>query len=172
MPELRPLDLARDLDSIVAINNGGYPAVPLAEDSDIERLFALSSLALGIASDTGELVGFVMAMDPGEDYDSENYTFFESRFTNHLYIDRVVLNEATRGMGLGSVLYQAIFDKALDDGREWVTCEVNVEPPNPGSLRFHRRWGFEDVDTQATKGGAVIVQLLAARVDEARGQKR
>ena len=172
MPELRHLDVTTDLDAVVAINNGGYPAVPLAEAPDIERLFALSSLALGIEAETGELVGFVMAMDPGETYDSENYTFFESRFTNHLYIDRVVLHESTRGMGLGSLLYEAIFDKAVADGREWVTCEVNLEPPNPGSLRFHRRWGFEDVDTQPTKGGAVVVQLLAARVDDSRSLKR
>lgn len=163
MPTLRPLELSRDLISLVAINNDGYPAVPRAEPSDIERLLGMSSLALGVEQDE-ELVGFVMAMDPGQDYDSENYTFFESRFTNHLYIDRVVLTEATRGHGLGSVLYEAIFEKAATDGRDWVTCEVNLEPPNPGSLRFHRRWGFEDVDTQATKGGAVVVQLLAAHV--------
>jgi hypothetical protein len=39
---------------------------------------------------------------------------------------------------------------------------VNLEPPNPGSLRFHHRMGFQDVETQTTKGGTVVVQLLRA----------
>ena len=26
-----------------------------------------------------------------------------------------------------------------------VTAEVNVQPPNPGSIRFHQRHGFEQV---------------------------
>jgi predicted GNAT superfamily acetyltransferase len=60
------------------------------------------------------------------------------------------------------VLYEHLFDFAKTQGRTAVTCEVNLEPPNPGSLRFHRRFGFEDVDTQATKGGNVVVQLLQA----------
>lgn len=149
---------------MVEINNSGYPAVPLAQAEDIAALMALSCLVLIAEDDQGVPLGFLMAMDPGQDYDSENYVFFESRFTNHLYIDRIVLTEEARGLGVGSELYERVFQRAKDDGRERVTCEVNLEPPNPGSLRFHRRWGFEDVDTQPTKGGHVVVQLLQAPV--------
>ena len=149
---------------MVEINNSGYPAVPLAQAEDIAALMALSCLVLIAEDDQGVPLGFLMAMDPGQDYDSENYVFFESRFTNHLYIDRIVLTEDARGLGVGSELYERVFQRAKDDGRERVTCEVNLEPPNPGSLRFHRRWGFEDVDTQPTKGGHVVVQLLQAPV--------
>lgn len=161
---LRPLDQARDVKDLVAINNDGYPAVPLVDETDMSSLLDMSSLAIGAEDDGGRLVGFVLAMDPGLAYESENYTFFEAHYQNHLYIDRVVLAEAARGKGVGSLLYEAIFEKARADGREHVTCEVNLEPPNPGSLRFHRRWGFEDVGQQPTKGGAVVVQLLHAPV--------
>jgi predicted GNAT superfamily acetyltransferase len=153
-----------DVASMVEINNSGYPAVPLAQAEDIAALMALSCLVLIAEDDQGVPLGFLMAMDPGQNYDSENYVFFESRFTNHLYIDRIVLTEDARGLGVGSELYERVFQRAKDDGRERVTCEVNLEPPNPGSLRFHRRWGFEDVDTQPTKGGHVVVQLLQAPV--------
>ena len=153
-----------DVDAIVAINNSGYPAVPMATAEEMRGLLSMCSLALIAEDDGGAALGFVMAMDPGLDYSSENYVFFESRFTNHLYIDRIVLTDESRGLGLGSALYQHIFDRAKADGRERVTCEVNLEPPNPGSLRFHRRWGFEDVDTQPTKGGQVVVQLLQSPV--------
>jgi len=162
--KIRPLDRVRDLKAVVAINNEGYPAVPVCTDDEMASLFDFSSLALGAENDEGELVGFLLAMDPGLDYASENYTFFESRSSNHLYIDRVVLTDRARGLGLGSELYQAVFDRAAQDGRDRVTCEVNLEPPNPGSLRVHYRGGFENVDTQPTKGGDVVVQLLEARL--------
>lgn len=153
-----------DVDALVAINNSGYPAVPMSTAGEMLGLLSMCSLALIAQDEDGVPLGFVMAMDPGLDYASENYVFFESRFSNHLYIDRIVLSDESRGLGLGSTLYQHVFDRARADGRERVTCEVNLEPPNPGSLRFHRRWGFEDVDTQPTKGGQVVVQLLQAPV--------
>lgn len=51
-----------------------------------------------------------------------------------------------------------MFDAASKQGRD----EVNVDPPNPGSLRFHDRLGFTEVGRQATKGDTVTVALLAA----------
>lgn len=44
------------------------------------------------------------------------------------------------------------------------TREVNLDPPKPGSLAFHRRLGFASVGEQATTGGSVTVTLLAASV--------
>ena len=161
MTSLRTLT-ANDLEAVVEINNAGYPAVPLATLEEIRNLYNLSSYRMAALNEEGELVGFAVAMDPGADYDSENYVFFEGRFDNHLYIDRIVLADSARGFRLGTSLYEHLFDFAKTQGRTAVTCEVNLEPPNPGSLRFHRRFGFEDVDTQATKGGNVVVQLLQA----------
>jgi uncharacterized protein len=165
MAKLRALE-SSDIEAVVAINNSGYPAVPLADSREIESLLALSCLALVAENDSHELLGFVIAMDPGKAYASENYVFFESRFSNHLYIDRIVLTPQSQGLGIGSAFYERVFEKARRDGRDHVTCEVNLDPPNPGSLRFHRRWGFVDVDTQPTKGGQVVVQLLKAPLSE------
>ena len=151
-----------DVSTLVEINNSGYPGVPMEDAAQMGALLEMSSLALGALDDNGELIGFVLALDSGQNYQSENYVFFESQFRNHFYIDRIVLSADARGLGAGSALYEAIFDHARKAGLERITCEVNIEPPNPGSLRFHRRWGFEDVATQATKGGSVLVQLLQA----------
>lgn len=161
MPTIRLLE-AEDLTAVTAINNDGFPAVPLTTVEEMAGLVALSSLALVAENDAGEPVGFLLALDPGQNYDSENYVFFDATFDNHLYIDRIVLSENARGLGLGGEFYQRVFDRARQDGRSDVTCEVNLEPPNPGSLRFHRRWGFVDAGTQPTKGGNVVVQLLHA----------
>ena len=41
-----------------------------------------------------------------------------------------------------------------------VSCEVDVVPENPGSLRFHEALGFESVGQQDTEGGEKRVRLL------------
>jgi uncharacterized protein len=151
-----------DIDLVVDINNAGYPAVPLTTAQEMRALWELSSYRMLAVNDEGDPVGFALAMNPGADYGSENYAFFESRFDNHLYIDRIVLADTARGGGMGTLIYDDLFAFASAQGRTAVTCEVNLEPPNPGSLRFHRRFGFQDVDTQSTKGGTVVVQLLQA----------
>ena len=163
MVTLRDLTVA-DIDDLALINNEGYPAVPMATVEEMETLFEKCLYRRGAVEEGGDLVGFVLALGPGVEYSSENYAFFESKFDHHFYIDRVVLSDNARGLGVGTLLYADLFAFAKAHGYGTVTCEVNLEPPNPGSLRFHRRFGFVDVDQQATKGGSVVVQLLQAPV--------
>jgi len=98
MTSLRELSES-DLEDVVEINNAGYPAVPLVTLEEIRSLYELSSYRMAALNDKGEIVGFALAMNPGADYDSENYVFFEGRYENHLYIDRVVFADSARGVG-------------------------------------------------------------------------
>jgi predicted GNAT superfamily acetyltransferase len=164
---LRELDAA-DLPTVVDLNNDAVPAVPLADEDEMALLTAYASLAV-VAVDEDDLrtpLGFLIAMDPGSDYASENYRWFAGRSQDFLYVDRIVIGAERRGVGIGRLLYGAVFEKARTDGRRVVTCEVNVRPPNPRSMGFHRSLGFQAVGEQATKGGAVHVALLAARVGD------
>lgn len=153
-----------DVDRLVELDNAAVPAVSPTDAADMQRLLALSALALAIVDDADDVLAFALLMTPGADYDSENYRFFEARGTDFLYVDRIVVTEEARNRGLGAELYRAVFDAARAQGRAEVTCEVNVDPPNPGSLRFHDRLGFTEVGRQETKGGSVTVALLAASV--------
>jgi len=157
-------DLTRaDVHRLVELNNAASPAVPLSSADEIEALLAVSDHAFGIVgTDDAALHGFVFGLNPGSDYASENYRFFEARGTDHLYVDRIVVDENLRGRGIGRMLYDRVFLLARADGRAEVTCEVNVDPPNPGSLAFHSRLGFVEVGRQGTKGDSVRVALLAA----------
>ena len=157
--DIRPLREG-DLESLVAVNDGAYPAVPITPLDEFAALVRMGALVLVV--DDGEPAGFLLTMAPGLDYASENYRFFSERSNDFLYIDRIVLAPEARGAGLGSELYGRIFAAATQRGASEVTCEVNVEPPNPASLAFHAALGFAEVARQSTKGGSVVVALLAA----------
>lgn len=161
-PVIRPIT-ADDLPALVAINDAAHPAVPITGVDEMRSLIAGSAIA--VAVDDGEVAGFLLAMEPGLDYASENYRWFAERSDSFLYVDRIVLDERLRGQGVGRRLYEAVFDRARLAGFGEVDCEVNVDPPNPGSLAFHARMGFEEVGRQSTKGGEFVVSLLAAPVD-------
>jgi len=166
-PVIRPLDTS-DLDEVTRLNNDAYPAVPRATEEEISDLVRLCDLAV-VAEVDGDVVGFLLAVEPGKDYDSENYRFFESQNQPHFYIDRIVLGESARGRGLGTILYRRVFSEAEGRGFSRVTCEVNLKPENPISLAFHEAMGFRGVGVQDTKGGSVRVQLLEAPVGGGHG---
>lgn len=163
--EIRPYEAA-DLDALVAINDGAYPAVPITPAAELSELIASSTLTLVV--DDGEPAGFVVALGPGLGYTSENYTWFSARSQRFLYVDRIVLAPHAQGKGVGPRLYDAVDDVARGQGATEVFCEVNLQPPNPGSLAFHARIGFTEVGRQLTKGGAVEVALLARPVHAAK----
>ncbi len=161
---LRPIEAA-DLPSVVELNDAAFPAVPITSPDEMAALLALAGFTLAAVDETdGSLLAFLVGMRPGSAYASENYRFFETRGSDSLYVDRIVVAEASRGRRIGQELYAAVFELARSEGRAEVTCEVNLDPPNPGSLAFHARLGFRRVGEQATKGGSVTVALLAAPV--------
>jgi predicted GNAT superfamily acetyltransferase len=152
-----------DLPVLVTVNDAAYPAVPITPAEELADLIAQSRLAL-VVDDGGEPAGFIVALAPGQSYASENYIWFSARSGDFLYVDRIVLAPRLQGQGIGPQLYAAVEDAARADGASEITCEVNVRPPNPGSLAFHARLGFVEVGRQETKGGATEVALLARPV--------
>jgi uncharacterized protein len=160
---IRPL-VDSDMTKVTELNNDAYPAVPKATVEEMAGFVDTFDWCM-VCEHNSEVVGFVMAVEPGKNYDSENYRFFESRGMPHFYIDRVVLGEAARGKGLGKRLYGELFEEARKRGYQRITCEVNLKPENPVSLAFHNTMGFVGVGVQDTKGGEVRVQLLEAVVE-------
>ena len=159
---------ASDLDRVLEINQANTPNVG---DVDLERLsFILdeASIALGAVHE-GALIGFVLVLGPGSTYDSVNYRWFVERSTDLMYLDRVAVAAGHRGRGLGSSLYSAVFERIASHHPEVnrLGLEVNIDPPNPGSLAFHRRLGFVEVGRQSTPYGAVV-SLMERPIDSDR----
>ena len=155
-----------DLPRLLALNNAAVPAVNELDANALAALVEHSNLAVAVVDDalTDIAIGFAIMFMAGAAYESENYRWFSARSTDFLYVDRIVVADGYRGQGLGQVLYDAIFGAARRLKLTEVFCEVNLEPPNPGSLAFHDRLGFAPVGQLSTKGDTVVVSLLAASV--------
>jgi hypothetical protein len=124
-----------------------------------ERLAGLLCQAFH-ARRIGALDGFLLAFDEHADYDSPNYQWFRARYPRFVYVDRVVIAPAARGRGHARLLYEDLFTRAVAAGHERVVCEINREPPNPGSDAFHAALGFNEVGSAAIHGGAKTVRYL------------
>ena len=140
--EIRPLTKA-DIDAIWSINEEGLPGTGKVSSDEIEALLDFSSLAVGAHLDE-ILVGFVICLPPKTDYGSLNYAWFNNNYNDFLYVDRIAVRTQYQNRKIGTLLYDFVKSNAVERGVP-VTAEVNIQPPNPGSIRFHERHGFERV---------------------------
>jgi predicted GNAT superfamily acetyltransferase len=149
-----------DIPRMVEINEQGLPGTGKVSEEEMADLLQLSELALGLDNETG-LAGFVLCLLPGTRYGSLNYAWFNQRFDQFLYVDRIAVAEEARNDGIGSSLYQSVVAYAhrLDCP---VTAEVSLRPPNPGSVRFHARHGFDEVGVFETGEKAVTMYIRKA----------
>jgi len=149
---------AADAERIVALN-----AAEVAQTSamDRARLDALAALAcrFTVADADGRVLAFLLAMDHAAAYDNDNFRWFAARYPRFAYVDRIVVDAAAAGMGIGGRLYRDLFAHARERGLERVVCEYNLEPPNPASQAFHDRFGFVEVGRQHVAGGSKLVSL-------------
>jgi uncharacterized protein len=131
-----------------------------------ERLELLDSLASyhRVALDQNEVAGFVLAFGSATRHDSVNFRWFTARYRSFLYVDRVVVAAHRQGTGAGSLLYEDLFGFASGAGYEQVTCEIDADPPNPESERFHDRFGFSEVGVQQVQYVAGSPKRVSLRV--------
>ena len=77
--------------------------------------------------------------------DHKNLTYLSSHLDNYFYIDRIIIDAAAQGKGYGRLLYEDFEQYARERGYDYLACEVNTKPDNPGSHRFHLKLGFEAI---------------------------
>lgn len=161
---IRPL-CEKDYDFVLKTN---LDNVEVLSPMDRERMLFLMPMCelFLVAEVEGKPAAFLMALREGaEDYDSENYRWFSARYDQFLYVDRIVIAEPYRHMGIGRKLYEAVFAHAKKLGAPYVTCEVDTIPYNAVSLNFHKVMGFHEVGTQHVQLNDVTVSLQEALVN-------
>lgn len=154
----------RDEAFILALNAASRPAVSDMSRDDYREIVGWARCVL-VAERDGEPCGFLILIAPGSAYDSDNYGWFEARFDSHLYIDRIAIAEHAKGRGVGRALYEEAVRIAHGNGDLRLTCEVNVDPPNPQSMAFHERLGFRHLHTRPS-GDSKPQKIVAMMVRE------
>lgn len=152
-----------DYSAIVALND---VEVKQTSPMDAERLRDLGGMASyhKVAVVDGRIAAFLLAMREGAPYQNDNYGWFAARFPRFLYVDRIVVSMELAGYKIGSRLYEDLFDYARSRGISVVTCEYNVQPPNPASQRFHDKFGFKEIGSQWVANNTKLVSLRAAEI--------
>lgn len=152
-------DAARsDWPSILALNAESVHFLSPMDEAKLAA-WAKASCYLRVVEQGGAVAAFLLGFRKDADYDSPNFLWFNERFDDFVYVDRVVVAPTFRGQKLADLLYDDFARFARERGIARITCEVNVEPPNPVSLRFHERRGFREIGRQPY-GPGKIVSLL------------
>lgn len=154
----------QDYAAILELNEAAVPhvnSIDKAELADLDQ----QSFFFGVARSDDNIAGFLLALAQGKTYRSLNYRWFSENYDAFVYIDRIVVSPDFARHGVGRQLYQALQQQAVGI-TPMLTCEVNIEPPNPVSLAFHHRLGFSEVGQQMTDGGNKRVSLLGKVLNE------
>ena len=147
-----------DLRAIWEINESNTPAVGSVNFDQLLFLYEQSFQCFVVADD--QVRAFCITIPPGSVYTSPNYLWFSERFKHFVYLDRIAVTSEFQNMGLGALLYSEVEREMKSSGlSSLLCCEVNIEPPNPGSLRFHMRSGFMDLEHVEAKPGNIVAML-------------
>lgn len=137
-----PADLvAADLAWAHPLNQANAVALSDMTADAFAGLVARARFARAIRPDAA----FLLAFDQRPAAVSPNFDWFQARYADFLYLDRVAVDARHRRKGLAERLYRDLFDRAGAAGYAMIGCEVNADPPNPASDAFHEALGFEIV---------------------------
>ena len=145
-----------DLESIRNLNQSVIPHVNSVSILDFEKFIKISSFFVVVEIDS-EIGAFLIVLGSSTTYESENYQLYRDKYQSFDYVDRIVVGTKYQRKGYGRALYQYL----LKNSREKrITCEVNLDPPNPISQEFHRIMGFSEIGKLNTKCGKLVSLLV------------
>lgn len=160
---LRPLDPSADMSWFHALNEACVPEVNSVPPERFAYYIPQCAYARAAIAADGSPVGALLVYAPGADYPSLNYTWVGERYEDFWYIDRIMVSAAARGLGVGKAFYDDLFVTAKGAAAA-IFAEVNKVPPNPISMAFHKRMGFEPVGEGSYPDGEKSFVFLRRRI--------
>ena len=104
-------------------------------DEELERIIVDEQKPIFVAEHNGKVKGYAFCIFR-QDLESKSVTNIKT-----LYIDDLCVDEDTRGMHIGTKLYNHVIDFARKSGCYNVT--LNVWAGNDGAMKFYERIGFK-----------------------------
>jgi predicted GNAT superfamily acetyltransferase len=154
--EIGEAELAR----ILALNNAHAAETSMLDEARLKSMLDEAFLATRIR----DVDAFLIVFDQQARYDSPNFAWFQARYSDFVYVDRIVTGPNVRGKGYARLLYEDLFEKAAARGHKRAVCEVNLVPPNPGSDAFHAALGFAEVGRRLLPGSGKTVRYLSKNI--------
>lgn len=154
--DIRP----EDLDWVHALNRTHELELSPLDAKALAALIANATYARAV-----EEGAFLTGFDQNGAYDSPNFEWHKARFGKFLYVDRIAVAETHRRRGLARLLYEDFFAFAVARGLERIVCEVNSEPPNEASNRFHAELGFEKIGEARLEGRGKTVAYFVRELN-------
>lgn len=149
-----------DFPRILALNEAFVAVLSPLDPARLTQLHGQAAVHRVIERN-GRIEAFLLAFREGSDDAGDNYHWFARRYARFLYVDRIVVDAGAQTQGAGRALYRDIRSLALGDAIPVITCEYDIQPPNPVSARFHARQGFREVaQRQLNSGKVVSMQVL------------
>jgi predicted GNAT superfamily acetyltransferase len=148
----------KDFEDIVQLNESEVQYTSPMDKLKLRQLDACSRFHwVFIVND--QVAAFLLVMDDRSDYENMNLNWFKNRFSNFLYVDRIVVSKAFAGQKIGSQLYEHLISTANSHHYSSIVCEYNIQPMNSVSKAFHDRFGFEEVGTLDHQDRAKTVSM-------------
>jgi predicted GNAT superfamily acetyltransferase len=148
-----------DLPDILTLNEAVVPHVNSLGIADMQKFLAKAVYFRVADNRDGEIVAFLIGLDPDISYKSPNFQWFCTHYGEFAYIDRIAVDPAARRQGVAEALYADFANQNAHWARR-LCCEVNLRPANPGSFAFHTRIGFAQVGELDIYDGEQTVALL------------
>ena len=104
-------------------------------DEELERIIVDEQKPIFVAEHNGKVKGYAFCIFK-QNLESKSVTNIKT-----LYIDDLCVDEDTRGMHIGTKLYNHVIDFARKSGCYNVT--LNVWAGNDGAMKFYERIGFK-----------------------------
>ena len=160
MPNPRIGELtAAHFETVLRLNEEFVHWTAPMDTKELKFVLSHADYARQIDSGAGVLIGY--SHDTAYP-DHKNLIWLQQHLTNFFYIDRIIIDAASQGAGLGRQLYNDVARFARERGHSHLACEVNTVPDNPLSHRFHLRFGFEPIGEQDFPEYSKSVRYYAA----------
>ena len=146
-----------ELEEIYALNQSLTPMLGELKDiQHLKRLINMSKCSKGLKI-KGRIAAFIICFTENSEYESKNYLYFNRKYKEFLYVDRIGVSKNLENTGLGSILYKYIIENFGEDLK--ICAEINTKPMNKKSIIFHEKHDFKGISEKCYNENYKVVYM-------------